>query len=106
MKARERSTKSGRENKVALTWLHGGHHTAPQYKYTGLPVCFASAKARSTSASVEATCHAMPDFASGALASDALESASPIRMAQAAAMDDAFMLFTTDSLESDSHVIE
>ena len=36
-------------NRPALSWLHGGHQTAPQYSSTGLPLSAASAKASSTS---------------------------------------------------------
>jgi hypothetical protein len=59
-KARERSMKSMRLNSVALTWLHGGHHLAPQYTNTGLPCALACAKAASTSASLAACFQAMP----------------------------------------------
>src|SRR4051812_11551757 len=68
MKARDRSTKSAREKSVALTWLQGGHHTAPQYRNTGLPDCLASAKALSTSASDEAGTHWMPPLVMGTAA--------------------------------------
>src|SRR5450432_2452299 len=49
MKKRDRSMKSWRLKIVALTWLHGGHHTAPQYRNTGLFSFFAAANAASTS---------------------------------------------------------
>src|SRR5450432_4905188 len=48
-KKRDRSMKSWRLKIVALTWLQGGHQTAPQYKNTGLSCFFATAKAASTS---------------------------------------------------------
>src|SRR5258706_15171956 len=51
MKLAERSMKSRRLNKVAFSWLHGGHHFAPQYTSTGLRSLFARANARSMSAS-------------------------------------------------------
>src|SRR6185369_2568661 len=52
--------KSWRLKSVALTWLHGGHHLAPQYMKTGLCSSRAAAKAASTWASLAASCHAMP----------------------------------------------
>src|SRR5262245_25313898 len=54
--------KSTRLNSVAFTWLHGGHHLAPQYTKTGLPCCLACAKAASTSASLAACFQAMPSL--------------------------------------------
>src|SRR5215468_9675440 len=65
-KARERSMKSTRLKSVAFTWLHGGHHLAPQYTKTGLPCCLASANAASTSASLAACFQAMPSWWSAA----------------------------------------
>ncbi len=47
--------KSCRLNSVALSWLQGGHHLAPQYSSTGLRSARACAKARSMSAS-DAAC--------------------------------------------------
>src|SRR5208282_148655 len=41
--------KSCRLNSVALTWLQGGHHTAPQYRNSGLLSVLAATKAASTS---------------------------------------------------------
>ncbi len=41
--------KSWRLNSVALTWLQGGHQTAPQYRNSGLLSDLAAAKAASTS---------------------------------------------------------
>ncbi len=41
--------KSRRLNTVALTWLHGGHQVAPQYRNSGLRAARASANAASTS---------------------------------------------------------
>src|SRR6476620_4297713 len=52
--------KSWRLKSVALTWLHGGHHLAPQYTNTGLFSLRALAKAASTSASLAAWRQAMP----------------------------------------------
>src|SRR5690242_11302780 len=49
MKWVERSMKSWRLKSVAFTWLQGGHHTAPQYRKSGLRSAFAWAKAASTS---------------------------------------------------------
>src|SRR5271167_767132 len=48
-KWRERSMKSWRLNRVALTWLQGGHQTAPQYRNSGLLSALAARKAASTS---------------------------------------------------------
>src|SRR5438552_17043264 len=48
-KKRERSMKSWRLKSVALTWLHGGHHTAPQYRNSGLWSALAATNAASTS---------------------------------------------------------
>ena len=48
--------KSWRLKIVALTWLHGGHQVAPQYRNTGFPSAFAATKAASTSP----LRHAMP----------------------------------------------
>src|SRR5258705_10428253 len=45
----ERSMKSSRLNSVALTWLQGGHHEAPQYRNSGLCSERARANAESTS---------------------------------------------------------
>src|SRR6266540_2555719 len=55
-KKRERSMKSWRLKSVALTWLHGGHHTAPQYRNSGL----LSALAPTNAASTSPLRHAMP----------------------------------------------
>jgi hypothetical protein len=63
MKYFERSMKSWRLKIVALTWLQGGHHVAPQYRNTGLPAALASANAASTSSLRQA----IPD-SSGAIA--------------------------------------
>src|SRR5689334_1097144 len=52
----ERSMKSCRLNSVAFSWLHGGHHLAPQYTSTGLPSALPWAKAFSMSASAAAGC--------------------------------------------------
>src|SRR5215472_4005979 len=52
--------KSWRLKSVALTWLHGGHHFAPQYMKTGLCSSRAAANAASTWASLAASCQAMP----------------------------------------------
>ncbi|KAG1250273.1 hypothetical protein G6F68_012887 [Rhizopus microsporus] len=41
--------KAGSLNRPALSWLQGGHQTAPQYRSTGLPLSAASANASSTS---------------------------------------------------------
>ncbi|KAG1428930.1 hypothetical protein G6F57_023169 [Rhizopus arrhizus] len=41
--------KAGSLNRPALSWLQGGHQTAPQYRRTGLPLSAASANASSTS---------------------------------------------------------
>src|SRR5262245_35731847 len=47
--------KSWRLKIVAITWLQGGHHFAPQYRNTGLPSAFAAANAPSTSPLRQAT---------------------------------------------------
>src|SRR6187397_1771473 len=52
--------KSCRLKSVALTWLHGGHQSAPQYRKTGFDCARASPNAASTSASVDALRQAMP----------------------------------------------
>src|SRR6266700_4316727 len=41
--------KSWRLKSVALTWLQGGHHTAPQYRNSGLWSVLAATNAASTS---------------------------------------------------------
>src|SRR4029450_7921609 len=67
-KKRERSMKSWRLNSVAFTWLHGGHHTAPQYRKRGLLSDFAARNAASTSPLRHPTPSACPaDSAGGAL---------------------------------------
>src|SRR5436190_24323018 len=59
-KKRERSMKSWRLNSVALTWLQGGHHTAPQYRNSGLLSDFAARNAPSTSSLRQAMPSACP----------------------------------------------
>src|SRR5438105_10624094 len=68
MNRRERSMKSWRLKIVALTWLQGGHHTAPQYRNSGFPSARALLKAASTSP----FCHAMPDSSRATVAVTAL----------------------------------
>src|ERR1700743_1008682 len=58
MKLLDCSAKSWRLNSVAFSWLHGGHHTAPQYSSTGLFCALALGKALSMSASLVASCQA------------------------------------------------
>ena len=52
--------KSVRLNSVALSWLQGGHHLAPQYKSTGFFSALASAKMASISLSCAAAFQATP----------------------------------------------
>src|SRR5271167_1540725 len=71
-KWRERSMKSWRLNRVALTWLQGGHQTAPQYRNSGLLSALAATNAASTSSlrqampsacAAEAGCDGVPALA-------------------------------------------
>ena len=50
--------KSCRLNKVALSWLHGGHQAAPQYSSSGFLSLRAWVNARSMSASLPASSQA------------------------------------------------
>src|SRR6185369_663147 len=81
--------KSARGKMVAFTWLHGGHHTAPQYRNSGLPLALACSKAPSTSASVLAFTQLMPScalaWAMAVGAAEAAEAAADAGSAGAAA---------------------
>jgi len=73
--------KAGSLNRPALSWLHGGHQTAPQYSSTGLPLSAASAKASSTSPWRQA----MADAGAGASAELAVETGAGVQALSAEA---------------------